>query len=155
MEGRSQGEVWGWLGEHSLKGASAPQLARRESRKNSGPASESRDHCFRVREERAFRAPPKRASEMGASRGFQRGHQRQASNAKAAAAATKKPVCKHRPLSTQPLLGACAAHHCHGPVIQGKLPRKNTQSTSGCCNITPASAAAGLPCIPYPSIPPA
>ena len=34
----SQGEDWGWLCEHSLKGASAPQLARRESRKKSGPA---------------------------------------------------------------------------------------------------------------------
>ena len=30
-EVRSQGEDWGWLGEHSLKGASAPQLAGRES----------------------------------------------------------------------------------------------------------------------------
>ena len=29
-EVRSQGEDWGWLGEHSLKRASAPQLARRE-----------------------------------------------------------------------------------------------------------------------------
>ena len=29
----SQGENWGWLREHSLKGASAPQLARRESGK--------------------------------------------------------------------------------------------------------------------------
>ena len=36
-EVRSQGEDWGWLCEHSLKGASAPQLARRESRKKSGP----------------------------------------------------------------------------------------------------------------------
>ena len=34
----SQGEDWSWLREHSLKGASAPQLARRESRKTSGPA---------------------------------------------------------------------------------------------------------------------
>ena len=34
----SQGEDWGWLREHSLKGASVPQLARRESRKKSGPA---------------------------------------------------------------------------------------------------------------------
>ena len=34
----SQGEDWGWRREHSLKGASAPQLAGRESRKNSGPA---------------------------------------------------------------------------------------------------------------------
>ena len=32
-EFRSQGEDWGWLREHSLKGASAPQLAGRESRK--------------------------------------------------------------------------------------------------------------------------
>ena len=37
-EFRSQGEDWGWLREHSLKGASAPQLAGKESRKNSGPA---------------------------------------------------------------------------------------------------------------------
>ena len=28
----SQGEDWGWLREHSLKGANEPQLARRESR---------------------------------------------------------------------------------------------------------------------------
>ena len=33
---RSQGEDWGWLHEHSLKGASAPQLAGRESGKMSG-----------------------------------------------------------------------------------------------------------------------
>ena len=32
-EFRSQGEDWGWLHEHSLKGASAQQLARRESGK--------------------------------------------------------------------------------------------------------------------------
>ena len=38
MEVRSQGEDWGWLHEHSLNRASAPQLARRESRKKSGPA---------------------------------------------------------------------------------------------------------------------
>ena len=37
-EVRPQGEDWGWLHEHSLKGASAPQLAGRESRKKSGTA---------------------------------------------------------------------------------------------------------------------
>ena len=37
-EVRSQGEDWGWLLEHSLKGASAPQLAGREPGKKSGPA---------------------------------------------------------------------------------------------------------------------
>ena len=37
-EVRSQGEDRGWLHEHSLKGASAPQLAGRESGKKSGPA---------------------------------------------------------------------------------------------------------------------
>ena len=42
----SQGEDWGWLREHSLKGASAPQLAGRESRKKTGPAEEARDHCL-------------------------------------------------------------------------------------------------------------
>ena len=30
LEVRPQGEDWGWLHEHSLKGASAPQLAGRE-----------------------------------------------------------------------------------------------------------------------------
>ena len=34
----SQGEDWGWQREHSLKGASAPQLAGRDSRKMSGTA---------------------------------------------------------------------------------------------------------------------
>ena len=34
----SQGEDCGWLSEHSLKGASAPQLAGRESGKKSGTA---------------------------------------------------------------------------------------------------------------------
>ena len=35
---RSQGEDWGWRREHSLKGASAPQLAGRESGKKTGLA---------------------------------------------------------------------------------------------------------------------
>ena len=38
LEVRSQGEDWGWQREHSLKGASVPQLARRESRKKSRTA---------------------------------------------------------------------------------------------------------------------
>ena len=33
-----QGDDWGWQHEHSLKGASEPQLAGRESGKKSGPA---------------------------------------------------------------------------------------------------------------------
>ena len=70
----SQGEDWGWLRDHSLRGASAPQLAGREAGKESGPAEEARDDCFGVCEERGFRAPPKRASEMGLSRGYHRGH---------------------------------------------------------------------------------
>ena len=38
LEVRSQGEYWGWLHEHSLKGATALQIAVRESEKISGPA---------------------------------------------------------------------------------------------------------------------
>ena len=38
LEVRPQGEDSGWLHEHSLKGASAPQLDGREPGKNSGPA---------------------------------------------------------------------------------------------------------------------
>ena len=70
----SQGENLGWLHEHSLKGASATQLAGRESGKKFGTAREARDLCFGVHEERGFlpsvptegRAPPKQAPEMGA-----------------------------------------------------------------------------------------
>ena len=39
----SQGEDWSWRCEHSLKGASAPQLAGRESGKKSRAAKEARD----------------------------------------------------------------------------------------------------------------
>ena len=78
----SQGEDWGWWREHSLKGASAPRLAGRESRKKSGAAEEARDFflplCFLVLEERGFRVPLKGAPETGASRGYQRGPQRRA-----------------------------------------------------------------------------
>ena len=37
-EFRTQGADWGWLCEHSLKGATVTQLAIRESWKESGPA---------------------------------------------------------------------------------------------------------------------
>ena len=93
------------------------------------------------------------APETGASRGCQHGPQRRAGDAKAAAAATRKPVCEHRSLSTPPLLGACAACHCQGPVIQGQLPRENARRASGYCNVTPASATAGSPHIQTPPSP--
>ena len=91
---------------------------------------------------------------MGVSYGYQHRQQRGAWNAKAAAATTKKPVCKHRSLPTPPLLGACAAHHCQGPKIQGQFPGENTWHASGCCHVTLASAATGSPHIPYPFLPP-
>ena len=145
----SQGEDWGWLREHSMKGASAPQLARREFGKKSGAAEEARDFflpfCFLVQDERGLTVPLKGAPEMGVSRSYQRGPQRQAWDAKAATAATKKPACKHRSLSTPPLPGTSAACHCQGPMTQGKLPRENPRHTSGCCNVTQASVPAGLP----------
>ena len=82
LEVGSQGEDWGWRREHSLKGASAPQLAGRESGKRSGAAEEARDFflplCFLVREEREFRAQLKGAPETGASCGYQQGPQRRA-----------------------------------------------------------------------------
>ena len=73
-EVRSQGEDRGWLLEHSLKGASAPQLARTESGKKSGVAEEARDFflplCFLVHQERGLRAPLKGAPETGVSHGY-------------------------------------------------------------------------------------
>ena len=78
----SQGEDWGWQREHSLKGASAPRLAGRETRKKSGHAKEARDIffplCFLVHEERGLRVLLKGAPETGASRGFKHGPQRRA-----------------------------------------------------------------------------
>ena len=99
--------------------------------KRSGAAEEARDVFlplyFLVRKERGFRALLKGAPETGASCGYQRGPQRRAWDAKAAAAATKKPVSKHRSLSIPPLPGACAARHCQGPVVQGQLPQENAR----------------------------
>ena len=141
------------------EGVSAPQLAGRESWKKSGAAKEARDFflplCFPVRKERGFRAPPKRAPETGVSCGYQRGPQRRAWDAKASAAATKKPVYEHRTLSTPPLPGACAAHHRQGPVIQEQLPQENTRCASGCCHVMQASAPAGSPGILTLPSPPA
>ena len=122
--------------------------ARRQSGKKSAAAEEARHHCFRVHEERGPRTPSTRAPEMGVSRSYHLGPQRGAGTATTANFATKNPVCKHRSLSTPPFLGACAAYNCQDPVIQGQLPQKNTQCTSGWCNITPASAATGSPSIP-------
>ena len=74
----SQGEDWGWLPEHSLKGASGPQLAQRESRKKYGAAKEERyfflSLCFLVCKERGLRAPLKGGPQMGVRCGYQHGH---------------------------------------------------------------------------------
>ena len=110
-EVRPQGEDWGWLCEDSLKGASAPQLARRESRKKSGPAGEARDQCFGVHEERWFplhvptkgRAPAKGAPEMGTSQGYQLRPQRRAWTANAV-------------LLTPRILCASTGHYQHPPA---------------------------------------
>ena len=84
MEIRPQGEDWGWLREHSLKGASAAQLAWMESGKKSGPAGDARDLSFGVRKERGSlptvptkgRALPKGDPETAVIRGHQLGPQR-------------------------------------------------------------------------------
>ena len=154
----SQGEDWGWWREHSLKGASAPQLAGRESGKKFGAAEQARDFfmplCFLLHKEKGFRAPPKRAPDTGASHGYQHGPQRWAWDAKAAAAATKKPECEHRSLFTPPLPGDCAARHCQGPVIQGQLPRENARHASGCCNVTTPLTPQARPTSSVPLPPP-
>ena len=78
----SQEEDWGWLHEHSLKGASVPQLARRESGKRSGATEEARDFflplCFVVHKEKGLRATLKGAPETSVSHGYQRKPQRRA-----------------------------------------------------------------------------
>ena len=109
-EVRSQGEDWGWLSEHSLKGASAPQLAGRESGNMSGPAREAKNHCFRVLKEREFllhvptdgRALPKWAPETGMSHSYQLGPKGRVWDTNTATAATKNPVWNCRSLPTPP-----------------------------------------------------
>ena len=94
------------------------------------------------------------SSRDGTSCCYQRGPQRRAWNTKAATTATKKPVCKNRSLSTLPLPGACAAHHCQGPTIKGQFPRRThgmPQAVAMSCWPLPP----GSPRIPYPSLPPA
>ena len=91
-----------------------PQLAGRESGKKSGAAEEARDFlplCFLVRKERGLRALLKGTPETGARHSYQRGHQRRAWDAKAAVAATKKPVCKHR-----------SGHYAHLPAREPVQP---------------------------------
>ena len=153
--GRIAGRGLGLAAWTQPERVSAPQLARRESGKKSTAAEEASNFflplCFAVRKERGFRAPPKRAPETGASRGYQRGPQRRAWDAKAASATTKKPVCEHRSLFTPSLSGACAARQCQAPMIQGQLPQVNAWRASGCCNVTLASATAGSPpSVPFP-----
>ena len=89
------------------------------------------------------------------SRGYQCGTQRRAWDAKAAAAATKKPVCKHSSFSTPPLPGACAALHGQAPVIQGQLSRENARRASGCCNVTTPLTPQARPASSVPLPPPA
>ena len=156
MEVRSQGEDWGWWHEHSLKGASAPQLAGRASGKKSGPAGEAGDDCFGVRAERGFllhvptdgTAPTKRAPEMGASRGDQLGPQRRVWTTNAAIGVPRSLCASagHYPHPTPP--GSLCSPPLPGSRDPGTTSRENTQHSSGWCNIMLASAAAGSPCIP-------
>ena len=70
----------------------------------------------------------------------------------AAAAATKKPVCEPRSLSTPPLPGAGAARHGQGPVSQGQRPRGERPARLTLLQCHDASAAAGsLPIRTAPS----
>ena len=154
---RLQGEAWGWLREHSLKGLVChiwPGGSQGKSLKL--PKRQETFSCLPVSWCARRGDSERRLKELqtGTSRSYQRGPQRQARDAKAAAAATKKAVCKHRSPSTPPLLGACAARHCQGPVIQGQLPRENAwrlrllQRHAGLCRRRLAPH-------PYPSLHPA
>ena len=135
-EGGSQGEDWGWRREHSLKGASASQLAGRESGKKSGPAGEARDLCFGVREERGFLPNVTQKAEH-CLRELQRRAQAVAISSEPRDGREKlrllslspRILCASAGSTPAPPPGACAAHHCQGPKIQGQLPWKNTRGT--------------------------
>ena len=147
-----QGGDWGWLREHSLKGASAPQLAGREFRKSlelpKGQETIVSGCTRRGDSEHRLNELQRRARAAAISKDTRDGHE------------TLR-------LLLQPPRSLCASkghypyfpswepvhRHCQGTVIQGQLPRENTQHASGCCNVTPASVTTDSPCIPYPSLP--
>ena len=146
----SQGEDWGWRCEHSLKGASAPQLARTESRKKSGHAGEERDLRFCTRRGDSFPISSQKAEHC--LHELQRWAQ--------ATAISSDPRDGHEMLRLLLLpprsLCASTGHYPHLPSWEPVQPatarvpwsRENTWCTWGCCNITLASAASGSPCIP-------
>ena len=76
-------------------------------------------------------------------------------DAKAAAIATKNPVCKHRSLSTLP--GACAACQCQGPMNQGpQRTHHMPQATAKSFRPLPLQARPAFHLwLPYPSLSPA
>ena len=150
LEIRPQGEDRSWLFEDSLKGASVPQLAGRESGEKSGAAGETRGHCFRVHEEKGFlfhvptdgRAPPKQAPEMAASHDYRLGHQRRAQTAAGATAAKKSPVCKCRSLPT-PSREPVPLTTARVPSSRANFPRSTHGASQAVATLT--SADAGIP----------
>ena len=163
LEVRSQGEGWGWLREHSQKVASAPQLARREYQKKSGPVGEARDHCLGCTRRGASCSMCPQTTEHCLSK-----LQRRAwaiviiSDPEACTDCwphCHQGSCVQAQVTTHTLPGACAARHCQGSMMQGQLPWENTHHASGCCNVMLASAA-GMPrtfqlWLLYPSLSPA
>ena len=154
----SQEEDWGWLREHILKGASVPQLARRESGKKSGAAEEARDFflplCFLVREERGLRAPPKRTPETGASRGYHRRTPETVMRHSGCCCCHQEPCVQAQvTIYTSPPRSLCSPP-LPGSRDPGTSSLVKTQHASGCCNVMLASAAAGLPRIHLTPPPP-
>ena len=103
--------------------------------------------------EKEGRALPKRAPETGASTAISSDHRD--GHEMLTLLCSHQEACVQAQVTIHTPLGACAARHCQGPMIQRQVPWENTWCASGCCNITPASAAAGSPCIPViTSVPP-
>ena len=104
-------------------------------------------------EERGFRAPPKRTPETGASRGYS-ADPRDGHEMLRLLLQPPRSLCAgtgyypHLP-SREPVQPATASV----PWFRDNIPGR-TQHTSGCCNVTLASAATGSPRIPYSSLPP-
>ena len=90
---------------------------------------------------------------MGTSRSYQLGNQRRAWNSKAASAATKKPVCKHRSLSTPPIPRSLGNLPLPGSWDVGTTAPGEHTVCFGCCNIMPASVTKGSCHIQYHSLP--
>ena len=144
----SQGEDWGWLREHSLKGLVHHSL-------QAGSQGKSLD--LPKRQETIVSGCTRRGDSEHRLNKLHRWAQATANSSDPRDGHETLTLLLQPPRSLYasighypqppplPPPGACAAHHCQGPMIQGQLTGENTRRTSGFCKVIPASVLQACP----------